>query len=85
MPRAFQWPTRNKIRETSDISRLQNVLVLCYAVVWYDEIESMKLYAMVWTVYATVRDSNAMLCNALESVVNIHNDTCYTIDVYLRD
>lgn len=37
--------------------------MLWYAMVWYDEWESVKLYAMVWDYNALVWDSNAMLWN----------------------
>lgn len=48
--------------------------VLWYAMVWYDEWESMRLYAIVWYFIAMVWDSNAMLwyLNATCSYAMVH-------------
>lgn len=60
------------------IYRVKTMLygMLCYAMVWYDEWESMRLHAIVWDSYAMVWDSNAiiwnfnvMLCYAIVYVV----------------
>ena len=36
--------------------------MLWYAMVWYDECDSMRLYAMVWDSNAMLWDFNAILC-----------------------
>lgn len=37
--------------------------VVCYAMVWYDEWDSMRLYAILWDSNAMLWAFNAMLCN----------------------
>lgn len=79
-------PKQNEGKNKTFKNRVKIMLyvMLWYAWVWYDEWESMRLYAVVWYFNAMVWNSNAMLGYVFKYYVCYAYGVCYKKTICLN-